>query len=303
MPMQPGVVNAAHPDLEDQQDVASEPQGEPAGEGAPGGLPPEPRPITPGSQDPGMDAGLSPDQKGPSLTDDLSDDNAGGENIRGAEPMTPEEKQQFDAVMLTAYKIMYSATGFRVLLQKISRGADNIAQNIGHTVAMIMLSIQNGKRQDDGGKGYEPGVMFEAGVEVLQDVMRIAIGSGAVKEDRQSEVLSGAMMAAMKAYGDSELASGNITPEQQAQAMAELKSMGLDANQVGGVTPADKERATKLKAAAQLKKNAAAMTPEQMDAQREEMRQAEANPQQQPAGPAPQGAPAPGGIVNQATGA
>lgn len=139
---------------------------------------------------------------------------------------TPDEQAQFDKVLTAAYKLMYSKQGFPILLKKLQEDPSDVAYNYGHTLAMLMLSIQNAARAK--GNAFDPGIIFEAGLEVLQDLMKIGASSGMVRQEFSEKVATRALFVALKVYGDAELRAGNVTSQDMVNAKNEIASLGLD---------------------------------------------------------------------------
>jgi hypothetical protein len=206
-----------------------------------------------------------------------------------AEERDPRSQKIYDRVLLGAYKVMYSKQGFPILLKKLAGGTNDIAYNYGHTLAMIMQSIQNAARRD-GSTTIPPDIMFEAGLEVLEDLMKIGASSGMIKQEFAEQAQARALFVAFRVYGDAEIKGGNITQADMQAATEELRQLGLDPEAVAEATGANQQRSVDAHA-------------KQMSEGRKQGSGAPAGQQQAPAVAAPQPPSAPtGGIVNQAAG-
>jgi hypothetical protein len=241
----PGIVNA---DTETPQDVSAEPQGEP---------------MASAPEEQGQVAGaIDKSQQNP-----------------GPEVPTKEEQDVYDKVVLTAMQLMYSKDGFSVMMQKIASGKENVAKSIGHTAAMIALSVQNGVRKKEN-KEVPLDIMFNAMAEILEQVLDAALKAGFISQEHIDDITNASMMAATKVYGNSEIQSGHITPMDMTAAQKTLQQAGMTAYDV---SPDLKEKAAGV--ASQIAQQGA--------------------PQQgAPQGAAPMGQPPPqgGGIINQQAG-
>ena len=140
--------------------------------------------------------------------------------------VTPEEQQQYDMVMTAARGIMFGAQGSKVVLQKLEQGKDDIASTIGHTAAMVISSVKGGIEQ----KGHEvPGdILFHAGMEVVADLVQVAEAGKLMDEADEKKVTEEAVFEGLRVFGEAQIKSGKVTPEDQAAAAADLKAAGIE---------------------------------------------------------------------------
>jgi len=139
---------------------------------------------------------------------------------------SPQDKSVEDQVRLAAYKLMYSETGFPMMLQKFAAGKADIGQAIGHTLAMLLLSIQNSARAK--GNEIKPEIIMDVGLDILDDMIKIAVASSMVKPEFEEKAQARALFVAFKAYGDAEIKAGHITPQSMQEAQQELSGVGID---------------------------------------------------------------------------
>lgn len=139
--------------------------------------------------------------------------------------VAPEEQEIYDTVVVTAHAYLYSPGSAKMVVDKLKTQSKekSLGFAIGHTCAMILLSIK-GARAKQGMEPISADVMFAAGQEVLAEIMTIADKAGLAKED-DVELFKVAAFEAAKAYGDSELKSGDVTPEMQQEAKQEIDAV------------------------------------------------------------------------------
>jgi hypothetical protein len=167
-------------------------------------------------------------------TDEGAEPAAGEPTSEEGSNVSPEEQQIYDTVVIAANSIIYGDESAKVVLQKLEaeQGSPKI---IGHTAAMIALSIQGGAEKQ--GKQIPPDVLFAAGQEIVANLVELCIAKGLVKEADEQEVFKQSVFEGLKAFGDYEKNSGAITPEVQQQARAELEqtvAAGKQAQPPGG---------------------------------------------------------------------
>jgi hypothetical protein len=141
--------------------------------------------------------------------------------------VSPEEQELYDTIVVTAHAYLYSPGATKMVVDKLQKqGQDEggLPFAIGHTVAMILLSIK-GARAKQKMPPVPPETMYAAGQEVLGEVLEIAEKAKLIESAEDPELFKQAAFEAAKAYGDSELKSGEITPEVQEDAKRTLASV------------------------------------------------------------------------------
>jgi hypothetical protein len=208
---QPPVDQVPPTDVEDQ-DEASETPGE-----------------TPDAED--VQEGVEAENEAQDEGDDSSDesgDDAGRPPavITDDKPnVTADEQRQYDTVVTLAMHMMFDPHGIQVLVQKLQAGKDNISGAIGHTAAMIMQSVRATVMQQ--GKEISDDVLYAAGQEVIGDLCDIAVGAKIMPNSMVQKVASAALFEGMRVWGATMANRGDITPDVQQQAQADLKAHGI----------------------------------------------------------------------------
>jgi hypothetical protein len=142
--------------------------------------------------------------------------------------VSPEEQKQYDNVVVAALSFIYSNGATKMVVQKLtdeSKPPGSIQKAIGHTTAMILLSV-NGSIEKRGGQ-VSKDVIFAAGQEVIAELLTIAENAGLGKAD-DMELVKNSMFEAVKAYGDAELRSGELGKDERAQAQREYAQLRGD---------------------------------------------------------------------------
>jgi hypothetical protein len=161
---------------------------------------------------------------------DQPDQSAGAPDEQADEPsnVTPQEQEQYDTIVVAALSFLYADGATKMVVQKLkdeASGNGGLAQAIGHTCAMILRSIKRALAQQN--KQVPPDIMFHAGAEVIAEIITIAEHAGLAKEGDEA-LLRDAAFRAVKTYGDIELQTGELGPQQRQgaqQEMAQLKGM------------------------------------------------------------------------------
>ncbi|MGZ5581795.1 MAG: hypothetical protein ACXWG8_00325 [Usitatibacter sp.] len=180
-------------------------------------------PETPGEKPDAEDQAEGPE------TDDGGDEQSN---------VTPEEQQQYDTVVVAALSFLYADGATKMVVQKLkdeSQGPGGLAKAIGHTCAMILISVKRALAQK--GKQVPPDVMFGAGKEVIAEIITIAEKAGLAKQGDE-QLLKTSAFEAVKAYGDAELQSGELGPQQRQEAQQEMAQLKGGAPQSGLVNGA-----------------------------------------------------------------
>jgi hypothetical protein len=140
--------------------------------------------------------------------------------------VTPQEQKQYDLVMRQARGILFgteeSDQSFRIVLEKLAQGSKDMGTTIGHTAAMVMLSVKRGIESK--GRAIPGDVLFHAGDEVVDDLIEIAVAGKMMQESQAEEVKKQAVFEALRIAGQSEIDAG-LTPEKQAAAKAEVQAV------------------------------------------------------------------------------
>lgn len=181
--------------------------------------------------------------------------------------VTPEEQEQYDTVVGKAMELLYDEDRIKLLVDKLKAGAQNISKEIGHSAAMTLSTIDQTVIEQ--GQEIPEDILFNAGAEIVSQIVDIAVAAGIVSEEQQQDVAEAALYEGLRIWGQQMGNAGKFTPERTAQAQESLRIAQIE------------QDPTKVAGRAQEQ----AATPQ-------------AAPKSGP--PAPQAAPARGGIINQA---
>src|SRR6185369_4280566 len=133
-----------------------------------------------------------------SPAEDQQDVSTGGDD-EGAN-VSPQEQKQYDTIVTACFAMMYKQPGIAMVIQKLMAEKANIAQGIGHTAAMIIISVKGGIEKQG---GHVPGdILYAAGQEVIADLIEIAVGSGLMEEKDTDEVAQKALFYGLKTAGN-----------------------------------------------------------------------------------------------------
>jgi hypothetical protein len=160
-------------------------------------------------------------------SDPTSLEGAGADAQNDTPNVTKEEQDQYDTVVTLALNMMYSRGGTATIIMKLGSGQHNISQTIGHTAAMIMLSVKRTIETKKKGAQVADDILFHAGQEVLADLVTIAIGSGLMQEAQREDVSKAAALEGMKEIGRSMIDNHQITGDVQNEAQSDLASGGI----------------------------------------------------------------------------
>lgn len=156
--------------------------------------------------------------------------------------VTPQEQRQYDLVMQQARGILFGKgdddSGFRIVLDKLGQGRKQIGETIGHTAAMVLLSVQKGIAKK--GRQVPPEILFHAGDEVIDDLIEIAEAAKLMDAKDTERVKKEAMFEALRIAGQTEIDEGRVTPEKQAAAKAEMQQVLAMAQKKPGAAAPEK---------------------------------------------------------------
>lgn len=141
--------------------------------------------------------------------------------------VTPEEQAQYDTVVVAGLSFLYNDTGgAKAAVQKLKsevEGGGTLARAIGHTVAMILISVNRAVKKKGGEVPKD--VMFAAGQEVLAALIELAEEAGLTKGEDPDKLLKNSAFEAVQFYGNSMLQTGELTDQDRAEAQAEVQQI------------------------------------------------------------------------------
>jgi hypothetical protein len=156
-----------------------------------------------------------------------------GEQGDDGSTVSPQEQRMYDAVVTACFGIMYNDNGFKILLQKLTALRSNMGDGIGHTAAMLIMSVRGGLKQQ--GTDIPGDVLYAAGQEVIENLVDIAVGAKLADETDRTKLTQQALMSGLKVFGNQEVLKS--TADQRAQAAQDLQDVGvqatIDGKQVG----------------------------------------------------------------------
>jgi hypothetical protein len=142
-------------------------------------------------------------------------------NEDGEEAASEEEQMMYDFLTVRARKMIFGP-GKEKILTLLGTG-ESPAQVMGQAGAMIMKSLVDSSKQS--GRDIDTGIVINAGAEVVDDLNELGKANNIFQYDSdkdEEQQVTDALMYGAKYYGDGQIANGEITPEFQAQAQAEV---------------------------------------------------------------------------------
>lgn len=116
--------------------------------------------------------------------------------------VTPEEQKMYDAVMLAARTNIYGDakddTRFKMVVQRLMQGRQDLASNVGGIAAVTMLNIAGSAQKQ--GKQVPGDVLLHAGDELVDDLLEIAEKAGLSKPAQHDELKKQAMFDGIKLF-------------------------------------------------------------------------------------------------------
>lgn len=136
------------------------------------------------------------------------------------------DQAMYDAVVLAARKNLFGDqddTRFKMVVQRLNGGKDNLAETVGHVAGVTLANIQNAAAKQN--RAIPQATIVEAADEVVDNVLDIAEAAKLLGQDREA-VKKKALFAALRVVGQQQV--GSMTPEKKAEAQAELaKTQGV----------------------------------------------------------------------------
>lgn len=152
------------------------------------------------------------------------------------EPPSEDEQGLYEELVHAAQSIIYSKDG--QIVDKLKAEPDP-AKSIGHTAAMIGMSLKQGLKQK--GIDVPDETLLAAGREVVAELMEVAAHAGIIEDAGDEKIFRQAMMWAAKFYGEALQNAGAIDPKQRAQAQVTtakvMQAVGKDRAARRGPTP------------------------------------------------------------------
>lgn len=146
-------------------------------------------------------------------------------DVPGQKPnVSPEEQKQYASVVEAGRSLYLAKTAQDALLQKLRAGGyQNIGKSIGHTVAMIALSVLRAAKSQ--GSVLELDMLEQAAREWLAELIEIAEAAKLSWPKNRDQIINQAYAVALPAFGNGMKDAGLITPQDRQMAQAHLKEL------------------------------------------------------------------------------
>lgn len=109
-----------------------------------------------------------------------------------------DKQTSYDLFMVNVREMLYSDAGFDGAVSQIKSAEQGPVKGIAYTAAMIIKSIKGGFEQK--GKKVEADVLKTAFMEVIADLVEIAIATGIVEEGQKKQVATEALREGANIY-------------------------------------------------------------------------------------------------------
>ncbi len=163
--------------------------------------------------------------------------------------VTPAEQQQYDIVVTAGLNLIFGKQSFPEVVAKLVGQKDNIAVVLGHTAAMILMSVNGGVKKQ--GKMIPADVMYGAGQEIVSSLCDLAVHLNLMTQAQFQKVYQAALFEGLRVWGQNMGQTGGITPGLQAQSQQDLAQAGVKQKAPApGAAPAQPAAATPPAAAA-----------------------------------------------------
>lgn len=124
--------------------------------------------------------------------------------------VSPEEQQLYDHVMLAARQNIFGDknddTRFKMVVQRLLKGRDELASNIGGIAAVTMINIAGAIQKQ--GKQVPGDILLHAGDELVDNLIQIAEEAKLAKPSEHDELKKQAMFDGIKLYAQSQKGQG-----------------------------------------------------------------------------------------------
>lgn len=112
-----------------------------------------------------------------------------------------DKQKEYDLFMVNVREMLYSESGIQAAMRQISSAEQGPVRGIAYTAAMAIKSIKGGFEQK--GKKVPAEVLKTAFMELIADLVELAIASGVVTEDQKKQVASQALKDGADIYKQS----------------------------------------------------------------------------------------------------
>lgn len=130
----------------------------------------------------------------------------------------------YNLVIAAALKMIFDEKAFPIVAQKLVSSGMPVPRVIGHTAAMVLLSVSRGLGQQ--GVQVPPQILMQAGKELVANLSQVAVGLNLVPANAIQKVSNAAMMYGLQDFQNWMQQTGKISPAMQQQAGLRLSKQG-----------------------------------------------------------------------------
>ncbi len=155
---------------------------------------------------------------------DMPAQDAAPDDAQGEQPnVSPEEQKQYDVVVTAAMKVMYDKGRLQTIVQKLDQGKDNLSQAIGHTAAMILMSVRSSVQQQ--GRAIPDDIVYAVGQDIVGQLCDIAVAAKIITQDKVETVANAALFEGVRAWGQAMTKNGDVTPDVKAASQKDMQEV------------------------------------------------------------------------------
>lgn len=147
----------------------------------------------------------------------------------GGKKQANPSQRIYNLVIAAALKMIFDEKSFPVIAQKLVSSGMPVPRVIGHTAAMVLLSVSRGLGQQ--GVQVPPQILLQAGKELVANLSQVAVGLRLVQPDAVQKVSNAAMMYGMQDFQNWMHQTGKISPSMQQAAGLRLSKQGYQTPQ------------------------------------------------------------------------
>jgi len=144
--------------------------------------------------------------------------------------VSPQDQALYDQVMLAARKVIYGDPKnpaddmrFKMVMQRLQGGKDEIGVTIGQLTATVLSNVQRAIVQ--AGKQVPGYILFHAGLELIADLIQTAVAAKLMTDTQSADVTQQAVLEAMKTYKRAQALQTSAQPAQSQAAAPQPGAM------------------------------------------------------------------------------
>ncbi len=112
-----------------------------------------------------------------------------------------DKQKEYDLFMVNVREMLYSEEGIKAALNQINSAEQGPVRGIAYTAAMAIKSVKGGFEQK--GKQVPAEVLKTAFMELIADLVELAISAGALPEDQKKQAAGQALREGANIYKQS----------------------------------------------------------------------------------------------------